>query len=235
LKRLIMASSLKEIEKMFYTSRSSKPFFGILLAMTAACSSTTNQQKIIPLKPTAVDVKAAAYPSPSPQMSSDGKLKLFIPENVWVRIYFEEIDARVKKSGLTNLRETVLPEGDLEVRVWEGFSFFPIRGVVIKRRAGQWEAHHIRQMREGDTEAPITSYPEPPLGWDNFWGQLVEDGILSLPDSYSIGCVAGMTDSICYVVEINSDHVYRTYMYADSDASKCAEAKKMLQIAQAIW
>jgi hypothetical protein len=44
-----------------------------------------------------------------------------------------------------------------------------------------------------------------------------------------------MTDSICYVVEINSDHVYRTYMYADSDASECAEAKKMLQIAQAIW
>lgn len=230
-----MASSLKKIEKMFYAGRSSKLLFGILLAMTAACSSTANQQKIIPLKPTAVDVKAAAYPSPSPQMSSDGKLKLFIPENVWVRIYFEEIDARVKKSGLTNLRETVLPEGDLEVRVWEGFSFFPLRGVVIKRRAGQWEAHHIRQMSGGDTEAPITAYPEPPLGWENFWGQLVENGILSLPDSYSIGCVAGMTDSICYVVEINSDHVYRTYMYADSDASECAEAKKMLQLVHAIW
>jgi hypothetical protein len=56
-----------------------------------------------------------------------------------------------------------------------------------------------------------------------------------LHDSYSIGCAAGMTDSNCYVVEINSDQVYRTYMYADSDASECAEAKKMLQIAQAIW
>src|SRR5262245_15961563 len=142
-----MASNLKELEKMIYAGWSSILLFGSLLAMTAACSSTAKQQRIIPLKPTAVDVKAAAYPSPSPQMSSDGKLKLFIPENVWVRIYFEEIDARVKKSGLTNLREAVLTEGDLEVRVWEGFSFFPLRGVVIKRRAGQWEAHHIRQMR----------------------------------------------------------------------------------------
>jgi hypothetical protein len=229
-------SCWKEKENMFCIGRNSKLFLFALLLATVSCSSSAKQEKSALLASPVGTAEAIAYPSPSPQVSSDGKLKQFLPDDVWVSIFFDRIDARAKKSGLSNLRETFLAEGDLEARVWAFDSVTnSAKGFVIKRHAGQWEAYHLREAVDTETETLTTRYPQPPLGWDYFWEELVAEGILSLPDASQIHCAGAVTDGEWYVVEINSNHSYRAYSYDNPHVAECPEAKKIMRIVRKIW
>jgi hypothetical protein len=49
-----------------------------------------------------------------------------------------------------------------------------------------------------------------------------------------VGCRVGGRDGMSYVVEINSDRTYRTYMYDNPFYAKCDEAKRMMKIGEIV-
>lgn len=66
------------------------------------------------------------------------------------------------------------------------------------------------------------------------WRELTDSGLLTLPDAASIQCDPRGKDGTSYVVEINMNRTYRTYMYRDPQYANCNEAKQMLRIGKII-
>ncbi len=197
---------------------------GLAFLLSIACSKPASVNDLLPIEPIIVS------PSPSPEMASNGIVTLFIPNDAWVRIFFEQINQRANKSGLTSLKDSVMPNGDLEIRFWTGFGFSSLKGFVLKRNQGTWTAFTLRPMSEQENVAATTSFPEPVGGWELFWKRLVEAGVLRLPNAADTDCEGGVYDGECYVVEINTGTAYRTYMYDSPDSAECFEAKKMMEI-----
>jgi hypothetical protein len=181
---------------------------------------------------------AVIQQSPTPKR----ELKTDIPKDSWVKIYFQGIDESdtfgldkfAKREGLSILRETVLPENDLEVRVWVGFGLYGIDGFILTRSSRNWSAVSLKQMICQAEKRGKTNLQTPKSGWENAWQKLVEVGILTLPDSSKLKYVNGVMDGTSYVVETNSDFLYRTYQYGNPNFEKLKEAKQMVKIGQII-
>ncbi|NOT58826.1 MAG: hypothetical protein HOP19_01240 [Acidobacteria bacterium] len=206
----------------------------VCLLLFNACSSAPQQTPSSNTTSTP-RVTATEYPSPTPKLSPDKKLTLYIPKDFWVDLFFEAINERANKAGLSPLKTSTLPDGDLELRVWDGFGVTLLNGFVLKKKAGQWSAIKLIWGRdEKKTERVVAlnhGVAEPAGGWDKFWQQLVDEGILSLPDASQIDCEPSVLDGTSCVVELNLKGVYRTYKYGNPDYAECAEAKKMMKIA----
>jgi hypothetical protein len=161
-------------------------------------------------------------------------LKLEIPDSPWERTFFEQLEERTKAVNLPQLRTVVLPEDDLEVRFWYD-RFEIISGVVIRRTGQQWSANWIYQMKDHlPSSAKIATLNPPKSGWEVFWKNLVETGILTLPDQPRPQCPTEALDGVGYITETNVAHKYRTYRYGNPHLMKCSEAKQMLQIEEII-
>ncbi len=158
-------------------------------------------------------------------------MSLEIPNSSWEPSYFELINERAKMANLPNLRSTVLPPDDLEVRVWIGFGLSPLEGFVIKRSSGRWSGMHLKSI---NSRFPNRNYQQvlhqPKSGWDNLWKRLTNEGILALPDSSQLGKEVVFPDGESYVVEVNTNNTYRTYRYGAPERQSWAEAKRMLNI-----
>lgn len=207
----------------------------ILLSISCAKPSAYNQASTSSPTPTNA---TKDYPSPPPQFSADGKVKQYIPKNSWVDIFFETINKRAKRAGLPELKSAVLPEGDLELRVWGGFGVTTMQGFILRKKAGVWQAFALSSgfnQTKKEFFDINNELPKPALGWEYLWTQLSAEGIVALPDAEEIGCNPGIIDGFSYVVEINMNHTYRTYMYENPDYAKCPESKKILKIACIIW
>ena len=74
----------------------------------------------------------------------------------------------------------------------------------------------------------------PKSGWNATWQKLVDAGILVLPDSSKLKYEDGVMDGKSYVIETNSDYLYRTYQYGNPNYVKLKEAKQMVEIGQII-
>ena len=74
----------------------------------------------------------------------------------------------------------------------------------------------------------------PKSAWEIFWKNLVDIGVLTLPDQPRPQCPAEALDGISYIVETNVDRKYRTYMYGNPQWMKCSEAKQMLKLEKTI-
>jgi len=169
--------------------------------------------------------------------TSDGTqaLQLEIPDSPWERSFFESLEERTKAVGLPALRTVVLPEDDLEVRFWyEGLEI--ISGVVIRRTGQEWSANWIYQREDHlPSSAQMVTLAPPRSGWDVAWKNLVNAGILTLPDSPRPQCPAEALDGISYIVETNVNRKYRTFSYSNPQLMKCSEAKQMLQLQETIY
>jgi hypothetical protein len=75
---------------------------------------------------------------------------------------------------------------------------------------------------------------EPNLAGNCAGGGLKKRGTLTLPDASAIGCSARINDEMSYVVELNTNGTYRTYVYDNPNAAKCNEAKRMIGIGNII-
>lgn len=170
-----------------------------LLLTTNACSKS---QKNLP-------AYIKACPSPSPKMASNGKLKLFIPNDFWD----ENFSRHAAKAGLSDLKTTVLPGNDLEVRIW-AFAFNDIGCVAFKRVNGKFSALRVPMIDSDRNRYVSEPYPEPASGWDAFWNKLVSEGVLSLPDSSCFTDGFAVLDGIGYLIEINTEGNYRLYGYS---------------------
>lgn len=161
-------------------------------------------------------------------------MKLDVPN--WEPSFFEQIDKRAQKAGLTDLRAAMLDNGDLEVRVWIGFGLDPLKGFVFKRGSGHWEATYLRPI---DPESSVGNYqqklPPPKSGWNQFWDQLIAKGILTLPDSSELGDEDMFPDGESNVVEVNTNRTYRTYKYGIPEYQKWPEAKSVVEITEIIF
>jgi hypothetical protein len=173
--------------------------------------------------------------STSSQPTQDQQLKLEIPKNSWEPIFFREIDKRAKLAKLLSLR-SVLPNDDLEARLWTESGPFGLDGIVIARKKNVWSGTYIHGM---STDPNFKQYneqlPQPGSGWDVAWKRMVDAGLLTLPDASQIGCfIGGGKDMPWFVFEINVNKTYRTYMYEYRVPAQCEEAKRMVKLVSII-
>jgi hypothetical protein len=171
----------------------------------------------------------------TPVAQKKQELRVMIPNENWVPIFFEAIDERAGIAKLPKLKTINLPKDDLEVRVWAGFGLTALEGFVLKRTNGQWSAIHLEGIH---ARLPRSEYQKqlqtPKSGWDAFWHRLVNAGILTLPDASEVKCNTYINDGMSYVVEVNANNTYRTYLYDNPDYAKCREAKQMIGIIKII-
>jgi hypothetical protein len=176
----------------------------------------------------------AQSPKSEPVKFQQGKFKLIVPNARWEPIFFQPINERANLANLSTLR-VALPKDDLELRIWNGFGLTALEGFVLRRKSGQWTAIHLDGIR---SKLPKQQYqrrlPAPKSGWDECWRRLVEMGIFTLPDAAEIECSGLMHDGMSYVVEINHEFTYRTYMYDNPSYAKCEQAQRMISIANFI-
>ncbi len=162
-------------------------------------------------------------------------LTLEIPDARWEPAFFEALEERTKKAGMSSLRKTVLPDHDLEVRFWYDH-FEVISGVIIRRSGENWSATYLRQK---DDHQPSSLQQEsletPKSGWEVAWRRLTSAGILTLPDGSTMKCRSDVLDGISYVVETNLDRKYRTYRYGNPQFADCEESKRILSIESIIF
>ena len=158
------------------------------------------------------------------------QFKLFVPEFIWEKIFFQGINERARIAELKSLR-IALPKDDLELRLWNGFGRTALEGFVLQRRRGEWSAVHLDGIHRG---LPKREYQKqltaPKIGWNEFWRKLVEMGIATLPDAEEIGCNGNALDGMSYVVELNYEFTYRTYLYENPRFAKCEHARRMIDI-----
>jgi hypothetical protein len=170
-------------------------------------------------------------PLPAPRLSTDGKLKLLIEREDLLNRFPLEIKESAEILGLKELNVRRLPKGDIELRVWELPSFLPPQGFALRRTNGQWKGLLLQRLENREAGNFASIYPEPNLGWDEFWNRLVKQGILTLPDAECLRDYNPGLDGTSYFVEINLNSAYRIYSYwSPSLKPAFPESMKMWQI-----
>ena len=172
------------------------------------------------------------------------KVEIQLPDHRWETIFFNGvpqtnqdgitevrggISHATKLAGLDEIRKTSLSKDDLEVRVWRGFGLSPLEAVSLKRVDGIWSGFHIKLNEYNESEkAKMQRLYRPKSGWESFWRQITEKGILTLRDPSEINCEDSRIDGTSYVVEINQNKIYRTYRM--SEGGKCDGVQQMEDI-----
>lgn len=136
--------------------------------------------------------------------------KVITYERDWRKIYFHGIEDRLVGTEIERLTDRTGSSGEIEVRVWAGFSTLPLRGLLFSKRGNNSSATYIRP-RPDDSRSPcVRRLAEPKSGWPDFWKSLETRGIASLEDSDE---QAKIDESRSLVVEINDRGEYRNYHY----------------------
>lgn len=157
------------------------------------------------------------------------KVKVELPDAHWEKLFFELINRTTEIGGLEKLREISLKDGDFEVRVWRGFGLGDFEGVILKRTNNQLKAFHVKADHYVEPQQVVTKELNPPKsGWDSFWKNITELGLLKLRDPSEKNCEDDGIDGTGYVVEINQNKIYRTYKIRES--GKCNGVRQMENI-----
>lgn len=173
--------------------------------------------------------------SPAAQNQGDRSSLQTRLEARWEPIFFKAIRDRISEVGVPDLRTVQPPDDDFEIRVWVGLGIQGEDGIFLKHSSNQWSAVHVHAMGERPPfVASLSDLNEPRSGWHVAWQKLTEAGILTLPDALAINCNTHMFDGKSYVVEINKDKAYRTYLYDNPRHAKCGEAKQILTMGEII-
>ncbi len=148
----------------------------------------------------------------------------------------KDVNLATSMADIPALRDVGLDGDDIEVRVWRSFSLPTQEGVLLKRVRGQWSGHHIffKTDERGDVLASeVVKLKPPKIGWELFWGKLVEKGILLLPITPENECDFSVIDGQRYFVEISQNNMYRNYQYSENHF-ECRESRQMTEIGEII-
>ncbi|HLM59215.1 MAG TPA: hypothetical protein VK308_00285 [Pyrinomonadaceae bacterium] len=157
------------------------------------------------------------------------KVKIELPNHRWEQIFFKLINRTTELGGLEELRKTSLKDDDFEVRVWRGFGLGDLEGVIFKRTNNQWTAFHVKADDYAEPQqVEVKKLNLPKSGWDTFWKNATENGLLTLRDPSEINCEDDGLDGTNYVVEINRNKIYRTYQMRSG--GKCNGVSQMEEI-----
>lgn len=124
--------------------------------------------------------------------------KLVIPKATWEPIFFEVIDERAAMSKLPSLRTLLLPKGDIEVRVWNGFGLSYLEGVVLRRQNQTWSAAWLPPTppEKKETAAPQSiALSQEKLA--TLWRAVQTEGILTLPAPPNSRKIASLSWTEC--------------------------------------
>jgi hypothetical protein len=152
-----------------------------------------------------------------------------IPNDGWVKIFFETIDRLATEAGENSLREATLPSDWIELRVWFGFGLTGTNSFIVRRQANKWSAFELREnWREKQVERREI---RPPAKWESAWTSVCEAGLLTLPDFSTLPPDGvSVNDGSCVVIETLVEGRYRAIMYPNSFAHDHVEARKMESI-----
>lgn len=173
------------------------------------------------------------------------RVEIQLPNHRWEPIFFNGvsrdgiselkggINQATKLAGLKELRKTSLKDDDIEVRVWRGFGLSPLEAVILTRTNNHWFAQHLKTDNYYDYEqVKLKQLNKPKSGWESFWKQVTDKGILTLRDPSEINCEDDGIDGMSYVVEINQNKIYRTYQMRSG--GKCNGVQQMEKIGEII-
>lgn len=118
--------------------------------------------------------------------------------------------------------------------MWHGFGLTALHGFILQRRSATWSAVHLEGGFTDSTSERTRELEPPKSGWDQFWQRMKDAGISSLPDADELQCNPGVNDGMSYVVELNNQGTYRTYMYENPSYAKCSQAQQMIKIGNTI-
>jgi hypothetical protein len=147
---------------------------------------------------------------------------------------FDRIDPVAIGAGWEPLRTASLPSGVLEVRVWSVPALGPTDGIAFIRGGSAWSG---RRATEGGAKAatPIVRAVAPRSGWETFWVMANRLGILTLPDSSTLGEEELFYDGWTTIVEVRRGRRYRRYHYYCADLQKWPEARRMADIEKLVY
>jgi len=135
----------------------------------------------------------------------------------------------IETKGLVDLRGRGLEEHGDEVRLWILPAKMRGGGVyMIRNKDQKWSGRYITTMaatKSADYDV------EPNDGWNQFWSNLLAEGLLTLPDSSELeddGVI--IFDGVGYLVEVLVDNQYRSYYYSNPRGHKQPEAQSMSKI-----
>jgi len=149
----------------------------------------------------------------------------------WEESFFKALEERAKEVNLGSLKQAKLLEKDLEARFWYDGRPSVINGFVIRRLGDQWAGIGIRQIESSwPSHVTQSDLGEPKSGWDTLWKNLVDSGLLTLPDSNQTKCHTEVLDGGAIVVETNVSRTYRTFRYSNPQLAVCDEAKRVMSI-----
>jgi len=163
------------------------------------------------------------------------KVRRATSEGGWEGVFFGIIKEHTMKAKIPDLSTVLPPEGGFEIRVWVGFGINGEDSFILRHSSNQWSAAHLHGMSEHPPFViTLRTLDAPQSGWEATWQRLTESGILTLPDASAVGCNTQIFDGRSYVVEINKDKTYRTYLYDNPKHAPCSEAKQILEIGEII-
>lgn len=149
-------------------------------------------------------------------------------------IFFQEINRVTDLAGIESLRTVYVPKDDLEVRVWRGFGLSPLEGVLLRRTGNSWSGLHLTADQYFEAQNVQVEMLQPPRsGWTTFATEIVDNGLLRLPKMREEACDENGVDGIGYLVEINHNRTYRSYLYRDGNTG-CRESEEMSNIGEVI-
>lgn len=155
------------------------------------------------------------------------------------RILKQEIIELSKNCQLPILEKSKILKEDLEVRVWRNPAWWKTWTFILKRSGGKWTADFQTQIFEDGTRKLKKIFKrkltEPDSGWENFWRQLGNEEILTLPDGLESGGDDPCPDCGSFIIETNTGGDYRFYLYTEpSLQSEIRETRQVAKIANII-
>jgi hypothetical protein len=210
------------------------------LILSASCSQYSSPKTDDALKPV-VEISpisnqtAENNPIPANEIVALVPVKvpaLLTPEKVTVKGFLRnECPNCLKGFGLYDLEKQPIAKGDLEIRVWRinglYMSIYKNLAVtesvfILKRMNGNWSAKVFRNTVKDKSRVKKrieTNLSEPKLGWENVWQNLVNNELLTFPDSTS-GKVEYAYDANIFISESKVDGIFKTYEYAGSQQTR---------------
>jgi hypothetical protein len=158
-----------------------------------------------------------------------------IPNDGWVKIYFESIDKLTKRLGFKPLSLVKIKPGDLEVRIWSGFGIQGSDGTIIQRISNKWSAFSLddpqgTRRTDGKIVPPNAKKAPENIDWAKIWEQMERAGIKTIKDNSEIPHCSAILDGIGWVVEIAEANYYRTYMLSNPQLDRSEDGDKLLGI-----
>jgi hypothetical protein len=147
---------------------------------------------------------------------------------------FTRIDELAVGAGWEPLRTASLPAGALEVRIWSVPALGPTSGIAFARNGSEWTGRLATEsFKKG--AGPRVRTAAPKSGWKEFWARAEPLGILTLPDSSTLGKEELFYDGGSTVVEMKRGRTYRTYHYYCAELQNWPEARQMAKIEELVY